>query len=383
MFVDRFTIILATRTKSIFMPKRKIEEGKILIIDDEAGNVRIFERILRGAGFENITSITDPLQAVETYEKFKPDLVLLDLKMPNMDGFDVMAALKKVEVETYLPILILTAQRDQATRLKALESGAKDFISKPFEMTEAVTRVRNMLEVSLLHHELRETNLDLEYKVHKRTKDLEESRTDIIHRLVRAARYRDESIVLNTARLGYYCSLLAEELGMSSDQCNLIHLASSLHDIGKIGLPDDILIKEEKLSQEELEIFKMHSAIGAEILAGSDSKLLQMAESICKNHQEKWDGSGYPDGLKGQEIPLEARILAVCVELEKLTHQEQESPISFEAAAKEIATKSSIFFAPEVVEACHRLLPEIKENAPQFSAPPEKNPFNRFRPTTS
>ena len=215
------------------MLKKTIEEGKILIIDDEAGNVQIFERILRGAGFKNIVSITDSLKVVETYQKFKPDLVLLDLKMPNMDGFDVMAALKKVEVTTYLPILVLTAQRDQVTRLKALESGAKDFISKPFEMTEAITRVRNMLEVSLLHHEVREINLDLEYKVHKRTQELEESRTDIIHRLVRAAGYRDKSIAPNVARMGYYCSLLAEEMGMSSEQCNLIRLASSLHDIGK------------------------------------------------------------------------------------------------------------------------------------------------------
>jgi putative two-component system response regulator len=365
------------------MPKRKIEEGKILIIDDEAGNVQIFERILRGAGFKNITSITDSLKAVETYKKFKPDLVLLDLKMPNMDGFDVMAALKKVEAATYLPILVLTAQRDQATRLKALKSGAKDFISKPFEMTEAITRVRNMLEVSLLHKEVREINFDLEYKVHKRTKELEESRVDIIHRLARAAGYRDDSIAPNAARLGYYCSLLAEEMGMTSEQCNLIHQASPLHDIGKIGMPDEILIREEKLSHEELEIFKMHSAIGAEILAGSDSKLLQMAESICKTHEEKWDGSGYPNGLKGQEIPLEARILAVCVELEKLTHQGQESPLSFEAAAKELAIKSGVFFDPEVVETCYRVLPEIKENAHQSSATHQENPLNRFRPTTN
>jgi putative two-component system response regulator len=365
------------------MPKRKIEDAKILIIDDEAGNVQVFERILKGAGFKNITGITDSLKAVETYEKFKPDLLLLDLKMPNMDGFDVMAALKKVEIETYLPILVLTAQRDQATRLKALESGAKDFISKPFEMTETVTRVRNMLEVSLLQNEVREINLDLEYKVRKRTKELEDSRADIIHRLVRAAGYRDDSNALNTARLGYYCSLLAEEMGIASEQCNLIHLASSLHDIGKIGLPDEILIKEDKLNQEELEILKMHSAIGAEILAGSDSKLLQMAESICRNHQEKWDGSGYPNGLSGKEIPLEARILAVSVELEKLTHQEQNSPISFEAAAKELAKKSGVIFDPEVLEAFHRVLPEIKDNAHQFEVKPQENPLNQFRSTTS
>ena len=135
------------------MLKSKIEDGKILIIDDEPGNVKIFERVLKGAGFKNVTSITDSLKAVETYKKIRPDLILLDLKMPKLDGFGVMQALKEVETETYLPILVLTAQRDDATRLLALESGAKDFISKPFEMTEALTRVRNMLEVSLLHNE--------------------------------------------------------------------------------------------------------------------------------------------------------------------------------------------------------------------------------------
>jgi len=143
------------------MPKRKIEEGKILIIDDEPGNVQIFERVLRGAGFSNIASITDSLKAVETYKKFRPDLILLDLKMPNLDGFGVMDALKKVDTAAYLPILVLTAQRDQPTRRKAIKYGAKDFISKPFEMTEALTRVRNMLKVSLLQNEIRETHPDL------------------------------------------------------------------------------------------------------------------------------------------------------------------------------------------------------------------------------
>ena len=143
------------------MPKRKIEEGKILIIDDEPGNVQIFERVLRGAGFSNIASITDSLKAVETYKKFRPDLILLDLKMPNLDGFGVMDALKKVDTAAYLPILVLTAQRDQPTRRKAIKYGAKDFISKPFEMTEALTRVRNMLKVSLHRDEIRETHPDL------------------------------------------------------------------------------------------------------------------------------------------------------------------------------------------------------------------------------
>jgi len=365
------------------MPKRKIEEGKILIIDDEPGNVNIFERVLKDSGFSNVTSITDSLKAVETYEKIKPDLILLDLKMPGLDGFGVMAALKKIEIETYLPILVLTAQRDQATRLRALESGAKDFIAKPFEMTEALARVKNMLEVSLLYKEVREMNLGLEYRVRKRTRELEESRLDIIHRLVRATGCRNKSTAPDVTRLGHYCSLLAEEMGMPPEQCNLIQQASPLHDIGKIGIPDEILIREETLSHEELEIFKLHPVMGAEILEGSDSELLQLAESICKNHEEKWDGSGYPNGLKGEETPLAARVVAVCVELENLTGPANEPPISLEAAIKEIESKSGVFFDPKVVAVCKRVLPEIKEIAEQFSDQNRESILNQFRPTVN
>ena len=292
-----------------------------------------------------------------------------------------MAALKKVETETYLPILVLTAQRDQSTRLRALESGAKDFISKPFEMTEALSRVRNMLEVSLLHKEVREMNLDLEYRVRKRTRELEESRLDIIQRLVRAAGYRNQSTTLDVTRLGHYCSLLAEEMKMSPEQCNLMRQASPLHDIGKIGLPDEILARGETLSHGEWEIFKLHPIMGAEILKGSDSKLLQMAESICKTHEEKWDGSGYPNGLKGEEISLEARIVAICVELENLTGTANESPISPEAAVKEIESKSGTFFDPNVVAACKQVLLEIRDIAEQYSDKDHANILKQFRPT--
>ncbi len=365
------------------MPKRKIEEENILLIDDDPGKVKIYKRVLKGAGFSNVTSITDPLKAEETYKKIKPDLILLDLKMPNLDGFGVMAALKKVEIETYLPILVLTAQRDQSTRLRALESGAKDFISKPFEMTEGIMRVRNMLEVSLLHSEVREINLDLGYRVRKRTRELEESRLDIIHRLVRAAGYRNQSTAPDITRLGHYCSLLANEMGMSPEQCNLMQRASPLHDIGTIGLPDEILARNDTLSHGEQEIFKMHPIMGAEIMGGSDSKLLQMAESICKTHEEKWGGSGYPNGLKGEEIPLEARIVAVCVKLEKLTGPANESPISLETAIKEIESKSGAFFDPNVVAVCIRVLPEIKDIAEQYSDKDPESVLHQFRPTVN
>ncbi|GJL77202.1 MAG: two-component system response regulator [Nitrospinaceae bacterium] len=345
------------------MFKNRILDGKILLIDDEPGNVRIFVRILKEAGFKNVTGITDSLLAVTTYQNFRPDLILLDLKMPKLDGFGVMSALKKVETETYLPILVLTAQRDDATRLRALESGAKDFISKPFETTEALTRVRNMLEVRMLHNEVREHNAQLESRVRERTRELEESRRDILHRLVRAAEYRNDSTSLHGVRVSHFCLIVAEQMGMSNEQSNLMHLASPLHDIGKIGIPDEILHKQNELNRAERKMMNLSPIIGAEILSGSDSRLLQLAESLCRTHGEKWDGSGYPSGLKGKEIPIEGRILAVCDKFDEMIHpvKQDAPPATIEEAMEKIKQDSGTHFDPEVVEAFQLVLPDIKE----------------------
>ncbi len=369
------------------MLKSNIKDGKILIIDDEPGNVKIFERVLKGAGFKNVASITDSLLAVETYQSFRPDLILLDLKMPKLDGFGVMQALKEVETETYLPILVLTAQRDDATRLLALESGAKDFISKPFEMTEALTRVRNMLEVSLLHNETRKNNIELEYRVRERTRELEESRMDIIHRLVRACEYRNNATSMHGLRVSHFCSILAEAMGMPREQTDLLHLACPLHDIGQMGIPDEILNKQEDaLSESEWKIVKLSPIIGAEILSGSDSKLLQLAESISITHEENWDGSGYPYGLRGQEIPIEGRVVAVCDKFDKMVNpnfqnNSPDSIDSIETAMEKIEKMSGTAFDPEVVAAFKRVLPEIKEVAEQYHEQDHTDILNQFRPT--
>ncbi len=364
------------------MTTRNIEDGKILIIDDEPGNVRVFERVLKGAGFKNIFSTTDSLKAEEMYKEIRPDLILLDLKMPHLDGFGVMEMLKQVETETYLPILVLTAQREPSTRIRALESGAKDFLSKPFEMTEAVTRVKNMLEVRLLHNEIREHNRNLERKVQERTEELEESRLELIHRLSRAAEYRDHPSGRHIIRMSHYCSRLAQEMGWNRDQCELIYLASPLYDIGKIGIPDHILSKPEHLNPQELEVMRLHPIIGAEILSGSDSALLQMAESICRTHRERWDGSGYPCGLKGEAIPLEGRIVAVCDELDKLTnaHPYDGVKVDFEDAVNAIASKSGTLFDPRIIEALKHIMPDIKEIAAQLPDEDHEKIISRYRP---
>ncbi len=350
------------------MPRMNVEKGKILIIDDEAGNIRVLERLLRGANFVNIKSITDSRLAVETYQSYQPDLIMLDLKMPHMDGFEVMAELKKIKQDTYLPILVLTAQREHSTRLKALESGAKDFLTKPFELAEALTRVSHLLEVKLLNNQIYNHNNNLEKLVRERTQELEQTRLEIILRLGRAAEFRDNETGRHVIRLSHLTKRLAKEIGMSEEECQLLLHASPLHDVGKIGIPDTILLKEGELTPDEWETMKMHPVIGAEILSGSSSKMMKMAETICLTHQERWDGLGYPLGLKGEEIPLVGRIVAVCDVFDALTSKRPyKKAYSIEKTMEIIESKSGTDFEPRLVEAFKKLLPEMLDIIQEFA----------------
>ena len=350
------------------MPRINVEEGKILIIDDEEGNIRVLERLLRGANFLNIKSISDSRLAVETYHSYQPDLIILDLKMPNMDGFEVMAELKKINMEMYLPILVLTAQREHSTRLKALESGAKDFLTKPFELAEALTRVSNLMEVKMLNNKIYDHNSNLETLVRERTQELEQTRLEIIHRLGRAAEFRDNETGRHVIRLSHMVERLAREIGMSEDDCKLLLHASPLHDVGKIGIPDTILLKEGELTPEEWEAMKMHPVIGAEILSGSDSKMMKMAETICLTHQERWDGLGYPLGLKEDEIPLVGRIVAVCDVFDALTSKRPyKKAYSIEKAMEIIESKSGTDFEPRLVETFKKILPDMLDIVQEFA----------------
>ena len=350
------------------MPRINVEEGKILIIDDEEGNIRVLERLLRGANFINIKSISDSRLAVEAYHSFQPDLIILDLKMPNMDGFEVMVELKKIKMDLYLPILVLTAQREHSTRLKALESGAKDFLTKPFELAEALTRVSNLMEVKLLNSQIHDHNNNLETMVRERTQELEQTRLEIILRLGRAAEFRDNETGRHVIRLSHLAEHLAREIGMNEEDCQLLLHASPLHDVGKIGIPDTILLKEGELTPDEWETMKMHPVIGAEILSGSNSKMMKMAETICLTHQERWDGLGYPLGLKGEEIPLVGRVVAVCDVFDALTSKRPyKKAYSIEKAMEIIESKSGTDFEPRLVEAFKRVLPDMLDIVQEFA----------------
>jgi putative two-component system response regulator len=266
--------------------------------------------MLRGAGYTSIASTMDPYEVCELHRKNRYDLILLDLQMPGMDGFQVMDGLKEIEADGYLSVLVITAQPNH--KLRALQNGARDFIGKPFDLTEVLTRIRNMLEVRLLHKELRRYNDVLEQRVRERTADLQENYQETIFTMVRAAEYKDKDTGAHVQRISYYCSELSEKLGMDRDFLDKIFFASPMHDIGKIGIPDHVLLKSDAFTPVEWEIMKGHAPQGARILGISKSPYLKMGAEIALNHHERWDGTGYPSGLKAEAIPLSARIMNIC-----------------------------------------------------------------------
>jgi putative two-component system response regulator len=308
--------------------------SKILIVDDELANVRLLERLLRDRGYGETTSTTDPHQVEELVQTIDPDLVLLDLHMPGLDGYTLLERLRaKVVPMTNLPVLVLTADVTPAARERALSLGAKDFLTKPFDRTEVVLRVNNLLETSALQRALTASNRHLEKRVQERTTELWEtirrlvesetetrlSQEDTIRRLAIAAEFRDDDTAQHIHRMSHYCHVLARRAGLDRAHCERIRISSEMHDVGKIGIPDSILLKPGKLSAGERAIMEGHAEIGNRILEGSRSALLQLAATIALSHHERYDGSGYPRGLKGNGILLEARIASVADVFDALT----------------------------------------------------------------
>ena len=346
-------------------------KANILIVDDNPTNVVLLERILESAGYEDVTGESDSRKVKSLYEKNRYDLILLDIRMPHMTGHDVMDALRKVAGTDYLPILVLTAETDQETKLKALSGGAKDFLHKPFDRLEALNRIQNMLEVRLLHKELRSQNDILEEKVRERTQQLNDTRMEIIRRLGRAAEFRDNETGMHVIRMSHACARLGSAFGLSDGECERILCASPMHDVGKIGIPDRILLKPGPLDPDEWEIMKGHSQIGADLLSGHKSELLEMASTIALTHHEKWDGSGYPNGIAGEDIPLVGRITAICDVFDALTSvRPYKDAWPVEKAVEEISSQRGRHFDPNLTDMFLNILPEILDINARFTDEP-------------
>lgn len=338
------------------MISTSFRKARILIVDDEDHNIEILRRILMRAGFTRVESTTDSRDAKRLYVRHRPDLILLDLHMPHLDGFDVMAQLAEVAEATYLPILILSADVTPAARREALSRGAKDFVSKPFQQEEILLRIRTLLETRLLYLQIQTQNQILEARVRERTRALEEAQVEIIERLAVAAEFRDDNTGQHTQRVGQMSALLARQLGLPDSQVSLIRRAAPLHDVGKLGIPDTILLKFGKLSAEEFAIVKTHTVIGARILSGGKFPLLRLAEEIAFSHHERWDGSGYA-GIAGARIPLAGRIVTIADVFDALTQQRPYKPAwPVSDAIAEIDRQRGRQFDPDVVDAFIRVI---------------------------
>lgn len=337
-----------------------IQNARVLIVDDNLTNVVLLQRLLEAQGYLNVEGITDPREVQPLYEAEPYDLVLLDIRMPHLDGYQVMGQLREVSNGDYLPVMVLTAQTDQETKIKALDAGAMDFLHKPFDRVEALTRIRNMIEARLLHKQVRDQNVILEERVRERTRELEETRMEVVRRLAIAAEYKDNETGLHVVRMSKVAKVLALAIGMSEEDAELILHAAPMHDIGKIGIADDILLKPGKLTPEERTIMMEHSRIGAEILGEHEWPLMQMARIVALTHHEKWDGTGYPKGLNGADIPLVGRICAIADVFDALTSDRPyKTGWPIDEAVNFIKEQSGQHFDPELVDKFLECLPEI------------------------
>ncbi|MDD2846134.1 MAG: response regulator [Rhodoferax sp.] len=337
-----------------------LDNARILIIDDEPANLKLLDKMLASQGYQQRILVQDPRDVLPQYLEARPDLILLDINMPHLDGYQVMEQLKALNDPFLPPIVILTAQHGRDYLLRALAAGARDFIGKPFDRPELLMRVRNLLDVQLSHRILHQQKEVLEEMVRLRTAELNQTRLAIVQRLGRAAEYRDNETGNHIIRVSQISALLAKKLSSSVAYSELMLHASPMHDIGKIGIPDHVLLKPGKFEPHEREIINTHTTIGADLLGNDDSDLLRLAREIALNHHEKWDGSGYPNGLAGEAIPQSGRIVAVADVFDALTSSRPyKKAWSIEAAVAFIRDNAGSHFDPTVAACFLENLPEI------------------------
>lgn len=344
------------------------EPTKILVVDDDPVNLMLLETILQQLGYQVSKAVTGT-EALEKAQKEKPSIILLDIMLPDISGFEVCKTLKSKKELSTTPIVMVTALGDRESKLKGLEVGADEYLVKPIDRVELLLRVKNLLKVKAYNDYLEGIKDLLEREVNKRTQELQEAYKkldnaylEIIQRLGRAAEYRDDETGEHIQRMSRYCQVLAREIGLSLEEQKEILYASPMHDVGKIGIPDNILLKQGPLTKEEFEIMKRHTVIGAEILSGSQHPVLKMAETMALTHHERWDGKGYPHGLRGDEIPLEGRICGLADFFDACTsHRVYRPAMDNKEVLEVIKRESGKHFDPLIVEAFFDTLPEIQE----------------------
>ena len=346
-----------------------LHASRILIVDDEPANVAVLQAMLVGEGYTNLMSTGDPREVVGLHQTHDFDIILLDIRMPYMSGIEVLEKLTAtLEEGDWLPVLVLTAQTDDETRFQALTAGARDFVNKPFKRWEVMLRIRNMLETRHFFKRQRLRADELEEIVHERTKEVRETQLGIIERLGQAGEYRDEDTGMHVLRTSHACHKLALAAGLSSTAAELVLYATPMHDIGKIGISDLILLKPGRLDPEERKLIETHTTIGGKIIGEHKSELLTLARNVALFHHEKWDGTGYPHGLKGEDIPIEARIAAICDVFDALTSpRPYKEAWPLEKAVAMIREEAGKHFDPKLVEVFLEISPDIAALREKFA----------------
>lgn len=346
----------------------RLANAPILIVDDNEANIFLLENLLRQRGYKNVQSCSDPFQVTALHREHQFALILLDMQMPGLDGLGVMTKLRAEAPERYLPVLIITAQTDSNLRLQALSLGARDYVTKPLVVAELSQRIRNLLEVELAYRDRLEYAAILEAKVRERTRELEESQKEILHRLALAGEYRDNETGNHVQRVSHSSQALARAIGMDENAAEMIFYASPMHDVGKIGIPDDVLLRPGRLEGNDLQIMRSHVEIGGKILDENKAPVMKMAHAIAIAHHERWDGEGYPRGLAGSDIPIEARIVAICDVFDALTSVRPYKPAwTIDDSVNYVREQAGMHFDPELVQAFLNILPEIISIRARFS----------------
>ena len=353
------------------MKEASNKQPLVLVVDDDEGIRVLLKRQMELDGYA-VALAKDGVSAITIAGAMLPDVVLLDALMPEMDGFLVAETLKSVDATRSAPIIMVTALDDRESRLRALKAGVQEFVSKPIDRNEVSLRVRNMLILKEYSNFLAHQNRLLEQRVQERTREALESYRETIETLTRAASYKDEESGAHVRRISCYTQELAIALGMNAAFCETIHYASPMHDIGKIAIPDPILRKTGPLTAQEWSVMKSHTTIGARLIGAGTSPYLQMGAEIALHHHERWDGAGYPAGLKGERIPFSARIMNICDQYDALcSARPHKKALSHDTAVEIITTGDGRtmpgHFDPDVLEAfkrCAKRFGEIFQTLP-------------------
>ncbi|AMN52623.1 histidine kinase [Labrenzia sp. CP4] len=346
-------------------------EFRILLVEDDPTNRMIMERLVERIPGCHAVSFAHPIDLIAALDMVEFDVAIVDYQLPGLNGIELIKEIHQHPAHTDKPMVIVTADKDRDTRIEALTSGAVDFLNKPLEIVEFKARVRNLTKLAEAQRKLSMRAEWLKEEVDRATTELRKRGEEIVHRLILASEYKDLDTAMHTLRMANFCELIAEELGMSMEFRRDLKMAAPMHDIGKVGIPDRIMLKRGPLTPEEREEINRHTEIGAGILKGSSCRLLQVATQIAATHHERWDGSGYPNGLRGEEIPLVGRIAAVADVFDALTTERPyKSAWTNERAFSFLEEKSGSDFDPECIAAFLSKKKEVEEIQARFADEP-------------